>query len=161
MNAKEVGKKAKDLGKRAFDRVADASLAVAADRFETMERNREKLENYDQRIDEAQKHQYYHDIDCAIRALIELNIKEDRIMQLLSKYFQITGIEKSVELIHKAKIGYMFDEFETYLESKGMSDEEVHDFFREHKVYRLLRDDAKILSYTPEKLYSYLIKHGK
>lgn len=88
-----------------------------------------------------------------IAALYDGNVKDDEIIRLLNKYWNVPANEAEMRLEYE-KIETPKRELELYLKRKGMTQTEIREFFKQNNVSIRLRHEAELraLWKSPDKL---------
>ena len=113
-------------------------------------------QHYDQIINEeveeavvSARHRY---ISSATRAFIELKVPDVEVYRLLDEYFNVKRTADAAEYLSDAKAQMQRKKFRQYMIDQGMSSQEFREYARDHELDIRLREDAKLLDMTPEKL---------
>lgn len=105
---------------------------------------------------EATSYQKKMDVQAAVRAFVELKVKDQEIYQLLSKYFGVDSISEVNEYLFHAKKPRQIKALRQLCERQGMQMEQFRTYAKQHKLEERLKENPKLLELTPEKLKDLL-----
>lgn len=146
-------KKIADKATQAKEWLVDTTLNAVV---EAKQRHENDL--YNEGYDDGISFQKERDVKAAIKAFLELKVKEHDIYKLLSDYFEIDSISEASDLLLSVKKTRQIVLLREYCQKQGMSSSDFCAYSKEHCLEKRLADDERLLDMQPEKLKAIIDK---